>query len=113
MIIYEVNLEVDDDINHKMAGWLPGHIEKLCTMKGFNGAHWYFRRPEDEGKQTGRTLWTIHYLVESRQDLDNYLNGHAESMRQEAFDKFGDKFSASRRILNLLTIAGYGPPDQT
>ncbi len=107
MIIYEVNLEVDEDIDYKMAGWLPEHIQKLLSFSGFKSAYWYFRTPEDEGLvEAGKTLWTIHYVIESRQHLDAYLNGPAEQVRAEALEKFGDKFRATRRILNLLAMAG-------
>lgn len=108
MLIYEVNLEVDDDINFKMAGWLPNHIEEMLKLKGFQSAHWYFRRPEDEDSSVdGKTLWSIHYLVENRESLDEYFEKHAEKMRKEGKEKFGEKFSASRRVLNLLSVAGY------
>ena len=113
MLIYEVNLEVDDDINFKMAGWLPEHIDAILKNKGFQSAHWYFRKPEDEGaKPNNKTLWSIHYLVEDRESLDNYLNNHAAKMREEGIKKFGDKFSANRRVLNLLSVAGYPFQDQ-
>lgn len=108
MLIYEVNLEVEDDINFKMAGWLPSHIDEMLKFKGFQSAHWYFRKPEDEGSEnTNKTLWSIHYLVEDRKSLDNYFDNHAEKMRKEGIEKFGNKFSASRRVLNLLSVAGY------
>ena len=91
-----------------MAGWLPDHIQEMLKFKGFQTAHWYFRRPEDEGsKVEGKTLWSIHYLVEDRASLDEYFEKHAERMRAAGKEKFGEKFSATRRVLNLLSVAGY------
>lgn len=111
MIIYEVNLEVDEEINYKMAAFLQEHLQQMLTFKGFRTAYWFFRRPEDEPEApTETTLWTIQYVVDSREDLDDYLANHAEKMRGETTDRFGDKFKASRRILNLLGVAGL--PDQ-
>jgi hypothetical protein len=107
MLIYEVNLELDEDINFKVAGWLTEHIDKMLAFKGFKVAQWFFRRPEDEGRpDTKKTLWTIQYLVEDRASLDAYLNEHAEKMRADAVNQFGDKLSANRRVLNLLSVAG-------
>lgn len=117
MLIYEVNLEVDESINHKMAGWLPDHITEMLGFDGFKAAHWYFRNPEDEtpadasstegsSKSAPKTLWTIHYLVESRAALDDYFKNNAPRMREEGKNRFGDQFTATRRILNLLSVAG-------
>lgn len=111
MLIYEVNLEVDEDINYKMAAWLQEHIANMLNFNGFKSAYWYFRLPEDEGDEAfGKTLWTIQYVVETRQQLDDYLNNHAAAMRTEGEEKFGGKFKASRRIMTLLGLAG--PADE-
>lgn len=107
MLIYEVNLEVDEEINYKVAAFLQGHIEKMLSFKDFRTAYWYFRRPEDEdGSPPGKTLWTIQYVIDSREGLDDYLNNHAQRMRAETSEQFGDKINATRRILNLLGVAG-------
>lgn len=107
MLIYEVNLEVDEEINYKVAGWLTEHIEKMLKIKGFQVAQWFFRLPEDEGRSDKKTLWTIQYLVEDRASLDDYLKNQAETIRSEAVQLFGDKLSANRRILQLLQVAGF------
>ena len=107
MLIYEVNLEVEEEINYRYAGWLTEHIQKMLQFEGFQAAYWFFRKPEDEGKeQTANLLWTIHYLVADRRSLDDYLTNHADRVRQEALEKFDGKFKADRRILNLLSVAG-------
>lgn len=107
MLIYEVNLDVDDEVKFSFAGWLPEHIQAMLKIEGFQVAYWFFRKPEDEGMQDRtRTLWTIHYVIEERRHLDDYLSNKAEMMRKEAVERFGDKFIASRRILHLLSAAG-------
>jgi len=107
MLIYEVNLEVEEEINYKVAGWLTEHIQKVLTFKGFKVAYWFFRMAEDEDcKTTNKTLWTIQYVIEDRASLDAYLTNHAPHVRKEATDRFGDKVNATRRILNLLNIVG-------
>lgn len=106
MLIYEVNLAVDEEIKFKFAGWLPDHIARMLELDGFKAAYWFFRNPGDEGMPESSVLWTIQYVVQDRARLDNYLKGKAAEMRQEAIDLFGDKFTASRRILQLLSVAG-------
>jgi hypothetical protein len=107
MLIYEVNLEVDEDINYKVAGWLSAHIEKMLTFPGFKVAYWFFRQPEDENSTViNKILWTIQYIVEDRPSLDKYLKEHAKEIRKEAHEQFGEKMQASRRVLHLLNILG-------
>jgi hypothetical protein len=109
MLIYEVNLEVEEEISHKVAGWLLDHIQQMLENKGFKAGYWFFRRFEDEGREPeAKTLWTIQYVIEDRADLEAYLTNKAAATRQEAVDKFGDKMVASRRVLNLLNAIG-GP----
>jgi len=106
MLIYEVNLTVDDDVAAAYAGWLSEHIQKVMTIKGFSGAQWFFRVPGEEGlENSDKKHWTVHYMVESQEDLDNYLANHAPKIRQEATDLFGGKFTIERRVLHLLSVA--------
>jgi hypothetical protein len=102
VLIYEVNLEVDADIRSAFAEWLPGHIQQILQLEGFRKARWFSRNPADEGlSDTSKTLWTIHYEIDQRKNLDDYLIHHAARMRQDAIDRFSDRFKASRRILNF------------
>ncbi|HEY9785347.1 MAG TPA: DUF4286 family protein [Candidatus Obscuribacterales bacterium] len=106
MLIYEVNLEVKEEAKYSFAGWLPEHIHKVLETKGFQGAHWFFRNASEEGRtDDGTILWTIHYLVENQQSLDEYLSNRAPEVQKEAIDRFGDQFKANRRVLHLLSIA--------
>jgi len=106
MLIYEVNLTVDDDEAPAFAGWLSEHIQEIMKIKGFSGAQWFFRVAGEEGLEgSDKKHWTVHYMVESKEDLDDYLANHAPKLRQEANDRFGGKFTVERRILHLLSVA--------
>ena len=93
-MIYEVNLYVDGDAAEDMAVWMKEHVREMLEFDGFAGATWYFREPE-----AGRQRWTIHYRVDSWQQLNDYFENHAEAMRQDGLDRFGGTFSADRRVL--------------
>ena len=106
MLVYEVNIEVDESINYKVAGWLTEHVQAILKNKGFTALQWFFRQPQDENREPDqRTLWTLQYLVEDRNCLDEYLQNE-KADHQELKDKFGDQVAISRRILNLLRVAG-------
>ena len=107
MLVYEVNLEVKEEAKFAFAGWLPGHIDQMLKFDGFKAAQWFFRNHEEEEREPDNTqLWTIQYVIESKENLEAYLKKHAPKMREEALTKFGDKFSATRRVLHLLSVAG-------
>jgi hypothetical protein len=103
MLIYEVNVVVQSDTAGEYAAFLASHIPQILQVDGFKGATWWERRPEDENAQAmdGKTLWTIHYQVESRLKLEHYLKNQAAAMRAEAQRRFGSRISINRRILAL------------
>jgi hypothetical protein len=103
MLVYEVNLEVKEEAKFAFAG----HIDQMLKFEGFKAAQWFFRNHEEEDREPdGSQLWTIQYIIESKDNLETYLKRHAPKMREEALTKFGDKFSATRRVLHLLSVAG-------
>ena len=42
MLIYEVNLTVDEDIATEYSTWLREHIREMLTIDGFEAAAWYW-----------------------------------------------------------------------
>lgn len=94
MIIYEVNLFVDNAVAEAFATWLRGHIQEMLAFEGFEGATWYMLDPEG-----GQQCWSTHYHVTNWQYLNAYFENHAEAMRQDGLDRFGGSFTANRRVL--------------
>lgn len=94
MIIYEVNLSVENSQAEPFSVWLRSHIPEIISHPGFIDATWYYREPEN-----GRQLWTIHYRVADWKSLQEYFDEYASRARQEGIDRFGDSFSADRRVL--------------
>lgn len=97
MVIYEVNLNVDKEIFEAFRAWLDDHIKSILKLPGFIQAHLC-----QESDHPDHARLCIHYLLATQQDMDNYLNHHAEAMRADGLSKFGGQFSAQRRILNSL-----------
>ncbi|PSQ76732.1 MAG: DUF4286 domain-containing protein [Bacteroidetes bacterium QH_7_62_13] len=103
MLIYEVNLTVDGDAAPRYSPWLREHIREILNIDGFEAAVWYDRHddgdtvPED-GEPTDPREWTVQYQVRDRAALQAYFDEHAEGMRREGVEKFGDHVESSRRI---------------
>lgn len=98
MVIYEVNIKVKEDIFNEYVAWLVPHIEEMVNFPGFLG---HVRSIDTEGGDSEYGFLTVHYFVESKGCLDDYLENHSSRMRGDGEKKFGGAFSATRRVLNV------------
>jgi hypothetical protein len=94
-ITYEVALEPDPEILGEFEAWLEGHADEMLELPGFVGAS--IHKAEDPA--TGRPLRVVRYQLESRKALDRYLAEFAPRMRADGLARFGDRFMATRRIV--------------
>ena len=95
MVMYEVNLAVDRAIAQEYEAWLHHHIEEMLGFEGFQKAELL----KDEDSTGGVIRWVVHYRVQDRRTLQGYFLGPAERMRADGIRRFGERFTASRRIL--------------
>jgi len=100
-VIYEVNLDIDAGIYQTFRDWLQTHIQEMLTIPGFETAKVY--QPLDNDDSSCEQL-CIHYLLTNKKHLENYFKNDAQRMRQDALQRFGDKFKANRRILGEMML---------
>jgi len=93
--IYEVTVSVDREIAEAFDAWLAEHVREMLDIPGFLKSETF----EIEDYDVGRVRRVTHYYLASEEDLENYLAGPANAMRQSGIDRFSDKFVASRRVL--------------
>lgn len=96
MIIYEVNIHVQESIFDNYYAWLLKHIEEMLTFEGFKKAE--IGLVENQENSNEKKL-RISYAIHSYSDLENYFNTHAPRMRAEGMEKFPNQFSATRRVI--------------
>lgn len=101
MVIYEVNLSIDEEIYAEYRVWLKAHVQQMVQFPGFIQA--CFFKPEQEG-DTAHEKLTVQYQLESRDDLQTYFNEFASKMREDGINRFGNKFSAERRIFTVQEV---------
>jgi hypothetical protein len=103
-IIYEVNLKIENSISDEYKSWLQKHCREVISVDGFKFVEWYQRDPIDEGlpADPNHTYLTLFYHVENRQSLERYLKEFAPKFRQDGVNRFGNKFTAHRRILTFI-----------
>lgn len=110
-LVYEVTLDVRPDVGEDFDAWLREHVEEMLSLPGFLSAS--IEHPEDAedaglereevsgSEEEPAAAWlrrVVRYRMRDRASLDRYLEEHAPRMRQQAVDRFGDRFTASRRI---------------
>lgn len=98
MIIYEINLVVEQDIFSEYMLWLAEHIQKILKFPGFSRALTLQEKNSEQEHQHIR----VQYSVETQDFLNDYLTNHANRLRQEGLEKFANKFTISRKIFQTL-----------
>jgi hypothetical protein len=92
--VYEVTHLVDRDVVDEFDSWLGHHVEQMLELPGINRAS-TFTADDELGRPRRVTL----YYFDSDRDLDEYVEGPATTMRQQAEERFPNRFEVSRRIL--------------
>lgn len=95
MLIYEVNLSIERSILDAYRRWLSRHIQELLGIDGFEQAVVY-ERIDGNGE---RVELVVHYRLSGRVTFEHYVREHADRMRADGIARFGDGFSATRRLL--------------
>ncbi|CEK11358.1 DUF4286 family protein [Legionella hackeliae] len=98
MIVYEVNLEVNETIFKEYINWLKPHINELLAIEGFIKADLLFDR-FNETKEVRKI--TVAYYLTDYAAYDNYVNNYAAKLREDALRRFNGQFNSSRRVLEL------------
>jgi antibiotic biosynthesis monooxygenase (ABM) superfamily enzyme len=101
MIVYEVRVTVEAAIAHDYRAWLDSHIPEILAIPGFQEAE--LLREEGDG---AHVVWTVRYHLDTREALEVYLRDHAPRLRADGQARFGNRFTATRRVLELVRNFG-------
>ena len=94
-VLYEVNLDADAAIEGPFDTWLRDHIADMLQFDGFLSAEIL----DDPSAPPGRIRRVVQYRLRDHAALDEYLATHAPRMRAQGVARFGDRFTAERRVL--------------
>ena len=97
MIVYEVNLDVEVAIAERYRVWLVEHVEHMLALPGFTGARMF--EVTDPAPASDRIVFCVQYELCDQAALNTYLREHAARMRADGSARFGERFRASRRVL--------------
>jgi hypothetical protein len=97
VIVYEVNLDVREDIYADYRAWLAAHIGEILALPGFVAAEIFDVR--DPAPAPGRRALTVSYRLADQASLERYFAEHAPRLRADGERRFGGAFTATRRVL--------------
>lgn len=96
MIVYEVDIAVDEEIADAYVGWLAVHVDEMLTLPGFVSAQRFrLLDPVTPGVVSLR----VQYTLRDRKALDRYLRDHAPRMRAEGQQRFPTGVRLTRRLM--------------
>lgn len=100
MIIYNVTIKPDWDIHDAWVLWMQQeHMPELIATGCFT--RYQLVRLLDVDEKDGPT-YAAQYFAESKSDYNRYIEIHAASLRQKAFDRWGDRFIAFRSLMQIV-----------
>ena len=98
MIIYNVTINVEESVH---SAWLTymkeNHIPDVLNTGCFTGFT-FCRILSTQSDEEGMT-YSVQYKCSGIEDYNQYIDSHADQMRQDMIDKFGGKFVAFRTLL--------------
>ena len=100
MIIYNVTINIDEDIHHNWLNWMQIELipQMLSTGKFSKALMTKVMVEEDMGGYT----YSIQYTTESKEMLQRYYNEDAEILRSQS-KPFEGKFVAFRTELEIVS----------
>jgi hypothetical protein len=99
MIIYNVTVNIEDDVHDEWLKWMKqNHIPDVLATGKFTDAR-ICKLLVDE--QQG-TTYTVQYTCNSMEDYNDYQSNHAPRLQKEHANKFEGKFVAFRSIMKVV-----------
>ncbi len=98
MIVYNVTVNVDDQIHEEWVEWMRTvHIPEVLSTGLFTG-HRFLRLLSRFEEETG-TTYAVQYYMRTADDYEKYRNDHAPALQAKTVNKFAGGFMAFRTLL--------------
>ncbi len=99
MYIYNVTINIEDEVKEEWLTWLEGHILDVLNTGKFISAKLTEVLVEEE---MGGTTYSVQYTAKTKEDIQKYYQEDAARLRGDGMKKFGDKMVAFRTELRLI-----------
>ena len=99
MIIYNVTVNIDNDIHDEWLQWMKSkHVPDLMAT-GFFVEHKICKVLVEEEQGT---TYSFQYTCKTMDDLKEYQRIHSPRLQKEVIDKYGSKMVAFRTLLEVI-----------
>ena len=100
MIIYNITINVDEDVTEFWLQWMKKkHIPDVLNTGCFVKGNIYKILAESQGGES----YSIQYTCKSMDDYARYTKEYALVLQKEHKEKFNGKFVAFRTLLELVS----------
>ena len=100
MIIYNVTINIDHSAHDEWLQWMKDiHIPEVMDT-GLFVENRMLRLIGDE--QSGGTTYAIQYTCRTMEDYETYREKHAPALQQKTLERFRDRFTAFRTLLEIV-----------
>ncbi|OIQ25043.1 MAG: hypothetical protein BM555_06835 [Crocinitomix sp. MedPE-SWsnd] len=97
-VIYNVTINIDLEVHDEWFDWMKEvHIPDVMNTGLFLDARFSKILAEEEGGKS----YSIQYLCESQEKLDDYQTNHSPKLQEEHTAKFRGRFVAFRTLLRV------------
>src|SRR5262245_53798536 len=101
MIIYNVTINIEDDVRDTWVKWMKDvHIPDVMSTGMFTEFR-FSRLLSRQADETG-TTYVIQYLAETMEHYEQYQANHAPRLQQESRKHFEGKFVAFRTLMEKV-----------
>lgn len=99
MIVYNVTVNIDHSVHDEWIDWMKtNHVPAVVATGCFTEGN-IFRIMVDE--QSG-VSYSIQYKANSMDDINRYMKDYAPALQKEHKDKYEEKFTAFRTLLEHI-----------
>jgi hypothetical protein len=101
MIIYNVTLNIEDDVHEKWLLWMKEtHIPQVMGT-GLFSEYSFAKLLSRQDDETG-TTYVIQYFAENMADYEKYQAEYAPALQAETLKYFDGKFVAFRTLMERI-----------
>lgn len=98
MILYNVTVNIDEDVEQDWIEWMKTtHIPEVMETGYFTD--YRMLKMLSEGQDDTGTTYAIQYMAETLGHLETYLNTVAPKIQKKSIIRYGTKMAAFRTVL--------------
>lgn len=101
MVLYNITVNIDDDVEQDWITWMKEkHIPDVMDT-GFFTEYRMMRMLTESSDKTGNT-YAIQYLAHTLSDVEDYLEKAAPKLQKQSIIRYGIKMAAFRTVLEEI-----------